>query len=64
MHAEVLEIEGHPAAVYQDATLLTLLVQVGVEWGNDIDTFLTVSELLNLGLLGVIEDASQLDLLE
>jgi hypothetical protein len=64
VHPQVLEVEGHPAAVNENATLFTLLIQVGVEGCDDLNSLLSVFNLLNLGLLGVVEDASKLDLLE
>ena len=61
---EILEIMGNPATVDEDATLLTLLIQVSEERSNDFNTLFIVVHLLNLNLLGVIEDSSDLDLLE
>jgi hypothetical protein len=61
---EILQIDGYPAAVDQDATLLTLFIKVGVERCNNFDTVLTIAELFNLNLSVVIEDASDLNLLE
>lgn len=61
---EVLEVEGNPSTVDEDAAFFSILVQVGVEGSNDLDAFLAVSDLLNLNFLRVVEDASDLDLLE
>ena len=61
---EILQIEGNPTTVHKDATLLAILIQMCVEWCDDLDSFLSVSELLHLNLLRVVEDASDLDLLE
>jgi hypothetical protein len=61
---EVLKIVGNPAAVDKNATLLSLLIQVSVERSNDFNTLFVVVHLLNLNLLVVIKDSSDLDLLE
>ncbi len=62
--SKILEIKGHPSAVDKDAASLTLIIQVGIEWSNNLNTLLAVLHLLNLNLLGVVEHASHLDLLE
>jgi hypothetical protein len=61
---EILEIVGNPATIYEDATLFTLLIQMSVEGSNNFDTLFVVAILLNLNLLIVIKDSSELDLLE
>ena len=64
VHLEVLKVEGHPAAVDEDAALLALGIEVGQERRDDLDALLTVAKLLNLDLVPVIEDSSHLHLLE
>ena len=64
MVLHILQIEGDPAAVDQDATLLTLFIEVGVERSDDVDALFAVVQLLNLNLFVVVEDASDLDFLE
>jgi hypothetical protein len=40
---EILEILRDPATVYEDATLLTELIQMSVEWSYDLNTFLAIA---------------------
>jgi hypothetical protein len=40
---EILQILRDPATVNEDATLLTELIQMGVEWSNDLNTFLAIA---------------------
>jgi hypothetical protein len=61
---KVLEILRDPTAIDKDANLFSLFIQVSVERSNDFDSLLSVAELLNLNLFAVIENASNLDLLE
>ena len=61
---EVLQVEGDPATVYQDATLLTLLIQVSEERCDYLHALLVVAHLLYLNLLGMIEDSSDFNFLE
>jgi hypothetical protein len=61
---EILQVEGNPATVYQDATLLALLIQVSEERCDNLDALLVVAHLLYLNLLGMIKDSSDLYLLE
>ena len=64
MILEILQIKRDPPTVNKDATLLTGLIQMSVEWSNNFDALFTVTELFNLNLLAVIEDPAHLDLLE
>ncbi len=64
MILEVFEIVRNPATVNKDATLFTLLIQVSKERSNNFNTLFVVMNLLNLNLLSVIKDSSDLDLLE
>jgi hypothetical protein len=40
---EILQILRDPATVNEDATLLTELIQMSVEWSNDLNTFLAIA---------------------
>lgn len=61
---EILQIERYPTTVHKDATLLTLIIQMCVEWCDDFDSLFSVSHLLHLNLFRVVEDTSDFDLLE
>ena len=64
MILEILQILRDPATVDEDATLLAELIQMSVEWSDYFNAFLAIAYLFNLNLLRVIEDSSELDLLE
>jgi hypothetical protein len=40
---EILQILRDPATVNEDATLLAELIQMSVEWSNDLNTFLAIA---------------------
>lgn len=64
MILEILEIKRNPTTVDKDADLFSFLIQVGIERSDDLDSLLTVTQLLNLDLFVVVEDSSDFDLLE
>jgi hypothetical protein len=59
--SEILEIEGDPASVDQDCLWFVIVVQVGVEWSHDFNSFLAVLDLVDLDLLAMVEVALQGD---
>jgi hypothetical protein len=61
---KIFEIVRDPAAIDKDANLFSLFIQVSVERSYDFDSLLTVAEFLNLNLFVVVENASDLNLLE
>ena len=61
---KIFEILRDPAAIDKNANLFSLFIQVSVERSNDFDSLLSIAEFLNLNLFAVIENASNLDLLE
>jgi hypothetical protein len=64
MHLLISEIFRNPSSVNKNALFFTLFIQVSVEWSYNFNTFLSVFHLLNLDLLIVIKDASDLNLFE
>ena len=63
MHFHILEVLRQPSPVDQDATGLSVLVQVSVEGGDDLLSYFSVVVLINEDLFCVIEDALDSDLL-
>jgi hypothetical protein len=64
MVLEILEVPGNPSSVDQDSALIALLIQMSVERCNNFNSFLSIQELLNLDLSGVIENTFDSDLLK
>ena len=61
---KIFEILRDPAAIDKNANFFSLFIQVSVERSYDFDSLLSVMELLNLNLFAVVENASDLNLLE
>ena len=57
----VLVIEGDPASVNEDGAGFAVLSNVGVEGGDNLDTFLAAVHLLHLDLFLVGEDTGESD---
>lgn len=64
MVLKIFEILRDPAAIDKNANFFSLFIQVSVERSYDFDSLLSVMELLNLNLFAVVENASDLNLLE
>lgn len=64
MHLHVLEINGNPTSVDQDSALLTLIIQMSIERSDYFNTFFSISQFFYLEFLVMIEESSDLNLLE
>ena len=61
MHAVVFEVDTDPAAVDEDATLLSVSVKMCIEWCDYLDSFFTVLFTLNLDLLLIVKNTRDLN---
>jgi len=55
MHALIFEIIGDPASVDKDSAFLSIGIKVGVEWSDNLNTFLPSIEFFYLDFSGIVK---------
>ena len=61
VQVHIAEIVGDPASVYEDCAGFALLVEMGVEWSDDVEAFFAVAHLLNTNFFRVVENTFNRD---